>query len=211
MGEKLVREQLRCYHGQVTMIDACVGRILKALADQGLEKDTLVVFLSDHGDMQGAHGMVGKSANAYYEEIVRVPLMVRYPRAIKAGTVIHGHANSVDIMPTLLEYAGVPIPRGVHGRSLKPMLEGKAADQERLGFCERGAGVGSRMIRTESWKYAVYDDGRRELFDLKKDPGEMRDLSADSAHRSTLAELHRKLRLHMDETNDPALGAFPKA
>ena len=211
MGEKLVREQLRCYYGQVTMMDACVGRILKALADQGLERDTLVVFLSDHGDMQGAHGMVGKSVNAYYEEIVRVPLMVRYPRAIKAGTVIHGHANSVDIMPTLLEYAGVPIPKGVHGKSLKPMIEGKAADQERLGFCERGARAGSRMIRTESWKYAVYDDGRRELFDLKKDPDEMNDLSADSAHRSTLAELHRKLRLQMDETNDPALELFPKA
>ena len=160
--------------------------------------------------MQGAHGMVGKSVNAYFEEIVRVPLMVRYPRAIKAGTVVHGHANSVDIMPTLLEYAGVPIPKGVHGRSLKPMFEGKAADQDRLGFCERGARAGGRMIRTESWKYAVYDDGRRELFDLKKDSGETKDLSADTTRRSTLAELHRKLRLHMEETNDPALEGFPR-
>ena len=210
MGEKLVREQMRCYYGQVTMVDSYVGRILKALSDEGLEKNTIVVYLSDHGDMQAAHGMAGKSVNSFFEEIVRVPMIIRYPGEIKAGTVVNGHANSVDIMPTLLEYGGMQAPKGIHGKSLKPLIEGKVKDSERLGYCERGNKDYSRMVRTEQWKYSIYSDGRRELFDLKNDPGEMTNLAADASRASTVADLHAKLRRHMAETADPVLASVPK-
>ena len=211
--EKGVREYLRCYYGQVTMVDWCVGRILDALAKEGLERNTLVLYLSDHGDMQAGHGMVGKSVRACYEETVRVPLIIRYPRAIKVGTVIDAHANSVDIMPTLLDYAGQPIPKGVQGRSLKPLLEGQASDDDRPGFCERGKGdkLYNRMIRTGEWKYTVFSDGRRELFDLEKDPHEMSNLADSSGHKSQITRLHKQLTQHMEETDDPALETFPNS
>lgn len=213
MGERLLREYLRCYYGQVTMMDALMGRILDTLKAEGLEKDTLVVFLSDHGDMQAAHGMPCKSLPAYYDDTVRVPMLMRYPGHIKPGTVVRSHANSVDVMPTLLDFAGLPIPKGVQGVSLKPLVEGKASDDDRPGFCERGLdsrGV-SRMIRTKEWKYTVFGSERRELFDLRKDPHEITNLADDPARKGTLAELHKRLREQMEKTDDPALDTLPKA
>jgi arylsulfatase A-like enzyme len=207
MGENQVRETLRCYYGQVTMMDWCMGRILDALAEEGLEKDTLVVFTSDHGDMQGGHGMVDKSLPGYYDEILRVPLIMRYPSAIKPGRIVHTHANSVDIMPTLLDFAGAPIPKGVQGISLRALAEGSQSDDDRPGFCERGLAQpsASRMIRTRRWKYALFGKERAELFDLKADPYEMQNLAEAPAHKAVRSALHRQLLKHMEETNDPAL------
>ena len=211
-GEPGVREMLRCYYGQVSMMDWCFGRILKALDDQDLTDDTLVVFLSDHGDMQGGHHMVDKALPAFYEEIVRVPMMVRYPKSIKPGSVITTHAQSVDVMPTLLDFAGQAIPRGVQGTSLRPLLEGRAKDDDRPAFCERGLDkASSRMIRTRRWKYTAFGTQRRELFDLQEDPGEVHNLSLDPACTRIIAGLHERLRLHMERTADPALAVIPTA
>jgi len=206
-GEAGLREQLRCYYAQVTMMDEQIGRILDKLRELGLERDTLVIFTSDHGDMQGAHGMMGKSVHAFYEEDVRVPLIFRYPPTIKAGRVIDMTVNSVDLMPTVLEYAGLPIPPGVQGRSVRSILDGAAKPDDRPGFCERGlrGGVTCRMIRTAEWKYNVYPGGRRELFHLADDPGEMRNLANDPRWRSQRDDLERQLRDHMRVTKDPAL------
>ncbi|MEW6354913.1 MAG: sulfatase-like hydrolase/transferase [Planctomycetota bacterium] len=212
MGEKGVREYLRCYYGQVTLMDELMGRILAALKEAGLDSSTLVLFTADHGDMQGAHGMVEKSVGAYYEQIVRVPFIMRYP-AIKPGTVIQQHVDSVDVMPTLLEFAGMPVSKDVQGRSVKSLVEGKTAEDDRPGFCERGKGekATSRMIRTKRWKYSYFVfDQRRELFDLEADPDEMTDLAGSAEHKATLADLHRQLRQQMERTADPALDVIPK-
>jgi len=213
MGEKCLREYVRCYYGQVTMMDALMGRILDALKEAGQDRDTLVIYTADHGDMQAAHGMVGKALPAYYEEIVRVPFLMRYP-TIKPGTVIDRHVNSVDMMPTLLDFAGMPIPKAVQGESLRPLVEGKVASDDRPGFCERGRGDkhASRMVRTRRWKYSWFaHQNRRELFDLQTDPHEMANLSDSAEHRATLADLHRQLRQQMERTTDPALAILPKA
>ena len=211
MGEKGVRETLRCYYGQVSMVDWCIGRILSSLDEHDLAKDTLVVFLSDHGDMQSAHHMVDKAMPGYYEDIVRVPMLVRYPKTIKQGKIINTHAGSVDIMPTLLDYAGQPVPEGVQGVSLRPLLEGKASDDDRPAFCERGLDTpsASRMIRTRRWKYAIFGKQRRELFDLQNDPYEMTNLADDSSYSGVMAKLHKQLLLHMETTGDPALQVIP--
>ncbi|RKY04701.1 MAG: hypothetical protein DRP66_11380, partial [Planctomycetota bacterium] len=101
LGEKGFREMIRCYYAQVSMIDAYIGRLLDALDETGLSENTLVIYLSDHGDMQGSHGgMLGKSVPAFYEEIVRVPMIMRLPGVIEAGKVVNAHANSVDLLPT---------------------------------------------------------------------------------------------------------------
>ncbi|MBM4046265.1 MAG: DUF4976 domain-containing protein, partial [Planctomycetes bacterium] len=213
MGEKNVREYLRCYYGQVTLMDELIGRILSALKEAGLERHTLVLFTSDHGDMQAAHGMVEKSVPAYYEQIVRVPFLMRYP-TIKPGRVINQHVGSVDVMPTLLEFAGMPIPKGAQGTSLKSLVEGKTNEDDRPGFSERGKGerATSRMIRTKRWKYSYFVfRERRELFDLETDLHEMSNLAESAEHRTILADLHKQLREQMEKSDDPALALVPKS
>jgi arylsulfatase A-like enzyme len=189
------------------MMDKQFGRVLDKLRELGLEKNTLVIFTSDHGDMQAAHGMVGKALHAYFEELVRVPLIVRYPQSIPPGRVLDMHANSVDIMPTVLDYVGMPIPKTVQGRSLRPFLDGVAEPDDQPGFCERLIDHEhvSRMIRTTKWKYVIYGVGRRELFNLADDPGEKKNLADAPAYSSQQNKLENQMRDWMKRTNDPAL------
>lgn len=214
LGEKRMREMLRCYYAQVSMVDWCFGRILHALRTEGLEKDTLVVYTSDHGDMQGAHGMVCKSLPGYYDEIARTPLIMRYPGVVKPGRVINSHVNTVDFMPTFLDYAGVAIPKSAQGVSLRPLLEGKAKDDDRPAFCERGLGDKdgwSRMARTREWKYSYFSGGRRELFNLANDPGEVKNLAEDASAAADLKAMHQKLVAQAEKSKDPALEHLAKA
>ncbi|MBI4579142.1 MAG: sulfatase-like hydrolase/transferase [Planctomycetes bacterium] len=211
MGEVGIREQLRCYYAQVSMVDEQVGRILKKLHDLGLDDNTLVIFTSDHGDMQGTHGMMGKSVHAFYEADVRVPLLLRHPPSISPGRVLDMACNSVDLMPTILDFAAIDAPPSVQGRSLKPVLTGAAGPDDRPSFCERGMGDRNtgRMIRTADWKYCLYAEGRRELFDLKRDPDEMKNVAADAANRAVAHKLDRQLRDWMHQTGDPVADKLP--
>jgi len=213
LEEDNLREYLRCYYAQVTMMDELFGRVMDKLRQLGVEDNTLVIFTSDHGDMQAAHGSMGKGIRAYYEEIVRVPLIVRYPGKIPAGRVLDMHADSVDIMPTVLDYVGRPVPSSVQGRSLRPFLEGTKEPDDRPGFCERHAAGkhASRMIRTADWKYNLFGDGRRELFNLAKDPYEIDDLAGKSEYKDQKDRLEQQLLEHMKRTNDPAVETFFKA
>ncbi|MHC4743739.1 MAG: sulfatase family protein [Planctomycetota bacterium] len=206
LGEKGFREMIRCYYAQVTMIDEYIGRLLDALDEAGLSEKTLVIYLSDHGDMQGSHGgMLGKSLPAFYEETVRVPLIMRLPGVIKAGTTVEAHANSVDILPTIMDYLGMPVPNSVQGRSLRPAIEGRGKTEIGYGFCER---PGGRMVRSKDSKYCFfYNRGgtREELFDLSKDPGETTNLAGDAKYAERKGKMRKVLAKHLKETNDSAL------
>jgi arylsulfatase A-like enzyme len=213
LGEEGVREILRCYYAQVTMMDAFIGRILARLDELGLTDRTLIIFTSDHGDLQGSHGCVDKTIPNYYEGVLRVPLIIRAPKgagtAAPAGGVVDMQVQSVDIMPTILDYTGVKAPQGLHGRSLRGPVEGRVDDPYRPAFCERASGRGgSRMIRSGTWKLGVFfgRDGslRRELFDLKNDPEETRNLADDPRFSSTIADLEGQLRAHLQDTGDAA-------
>ncbi len=197
---------IRCYYAQVTMIDAYIGRLLDALDETGLSENTLVIYLSDHGDMQGSHGgMLGKSVGAFYEEIVRVPMIMRLPGVIEAGKVVNAHANSVDLLPTIMDYLQMPIPDAVQGRSLRPIIEGRQADEVGYGFSER---PGGRMVRSADMKYCVYFGGggrREELFDLARDPSERTNLADDPKYARQKANMRKVLRRHLKETGDSAI------
>lgn len=207
LGEEGVREYLRCYYAGVTMMDELFGRVLGKLRELGLEENTLVIYTSDHGDMQGAHAMMGKYVDAYYDEIVRVPLIVRYPPSIRAGKTLEQHASSVDVMPTILDYLGLPLPPSVQGQSLRDQLDGKVAPDDRPAFGERGIdGINaSRMIRTREWKYSIFGSGRRELFHLAEDPNELRNLIEDPSYEAQRKGLEQQLRQWMVANKDPAL------
>jgi choline-sulfatase len=183
-------------------VDAQIGRVLDALRSANREADTLVVFVSDHGDMDGSHRMEHKTV--LYEEACRVPLLVRLPGATKAGLVDREHlvSTGLDLLPTLCDFAGIKTPAGLRGRSVRPLAEGRPPDGWR-GDLVVESQIG-RMVRTARFKYNCYEDGarREQLIDLREDPGEMVNLAGRESHAETLKDHRRRLCRWVDETGD---------
>ncbi len=201
-----MREFLRIYYGMVKLIDDQVGRVLESLEETGRMDDTVIVFTSDHGDMMGGHGMVWKSTNSFYEEVTRVPLMIRYPKKFKPQ-VSDIATDSTDLMPTLLGLAGKSIPPSVQGQNLVPFLTGQknTSQARQFTFSERVRAnpqgkrkvlpdtKGSFMIRGKGFKLVRYENGQEYLYDLKNDPGETKDWTDYPAYQAIRKELSTEL------------------
>jgi len=186
------------YYAFVTEIDDWVGKILNKLDELKLAENTLVVFVSDHGEMLGAHGMRGKFC--FYEESVRVPFLIRYPGKIKAGKTISTPVSVLNIFPTILEYAGLKTIAS-DGYSLKGVLEGIEPPKYDFAVSEwtwENGNVPSIMIRTDQWKLmTTHRNGGRNieaLFDLKNDPYEMNNLLGTNPERFKYKEITEELR-----------------
>jgi N-acetylglucosamine-6-sulfatase len=184
-------------------IDEGVGEILRALKETGQLDKTVIVFTSDNGYFYGEHGLSVERRLAY-EESIRVPLLVRYQRMIKAGTVCGEFALNIDLAPTLLSMAGVSVPGNIQGRSLAPLLKGerfKWRDSFLIEYYSdrvfpRIAQMGYRSVRNGRWKYIHYLEleGMDELYDLKADPYEMKNLITQPGAEKAL----HKMRLEME-------------
>jgi arylsulfatase A-like enzyme len=176
-------------------VDRKIGQLLGALRDAGLTRRTLVVFTSDHGDLDAAHRLEHKSI--LYEPAARIPLLMSWPGVIPQGKVDDAHlvSNGLDLLPTLCDYAGATAPKPLPGRSLRAPAEGRPVKRWRDHLVVESQN--GRMVRTERLKYCVYDSGRgREtLVDLRSDPGEMKNLAAAATHAD---ELNRHRRLLAD-------------
>jgi arylsulfatase A-like enzyme len=180
------------YYGEVSLIDDSVGRILKTLDELKLRDNTLIVFLSDHGDLLGDHYLYTKGP-FHYRHCASVPLIVNMPGTAAAGKVVDGIVQEIDVMPTILDLAGVPAPDGVQGRSQKNVIT--AADHRDTGYesalIEYGTSgvtnpdakvvdrtsVDLWTLRTDQWRmsyYPVLQTG--ELYDLDSDPEEFRNI-----------------------------------
>lgn len=189
-------------------VDAQIGRVLEAIRVSGLESRTLVVFSSDHGDMDAAHRLEHKSV--LYEEAVRVPLIVSYPGVTKPGLVDRTHlvSSGADLIPTLCDYAGIAIPEGLPGRSIRGLAEGRpVASWRDQVVVESQSG---RMLRTSRYKYAVYETGAHpeQLTDLERDPGEMANLAEDPAYRDALEDHRARLRRWVEAYRDKMAGGY---
>ncbi|MCP4787930.1 MAG: sulfatase-like hydrolase/transferase [Fuerstiella sp.] len=195
------RQQLlwawRSYYASITHIDREVGRTLDLLDELGQRENTIVVFCSDHGDQMLEHGLMGK--NVFFEESVRVPLMIRAP-GMTTPQRSDELVESIDVMPTLFNLCGLDAPAHMQGRDLTPLLTGKAGYASRDAvFSEniipevitipghqfhRDTGIAgirhpdAKMVRTRKWKYNYYPEGYEELYDLESDPKETRNLSS---------------------------------
>ena len=178
------------YLRMVEQVDAEVGRVLRALDQAGEADDTIIIFTADHGEGRGRHQMVLK--NYLYDEAAKVPLILSCPGRMMANKVDRAHlASGVDIVPTVCDYAGVTPPASVRGRSLRPFLEGKDAPGHEFVAAE--VTRAGRMIRTERYKYVMYHgDPVEQLFDMKADPWETKNLAPDAALAADL-KAHRKL------------------
>lgn len=197
-SDDAIRNRLR----MLAAVDDSVGDIFKVLEAAGQLDRTLIVFTSDHGYFYGEHGLSVERRLAY-EEGIRIPLFLRYPPLIKAGTRRNQMALTLDFAPTLLEVAGVKAPAGLHGKSLVSLFSqnGPALRDAFLieHFSEtvfpRTRGMGYQAIRTEAWKYIHYVDlpDSDELYDLNRDPYEMRNLIASPGVAGELARLKEEL------------------
>ncbi len=201
------RRYLREYHALTGRADAEAGRILAALGDAGLEQDTLVAYTSDHGEGMARHRWVVKLM--LWESVVSVPLTLSWPGVIPQGQV-RGHlASGLDLLPTLCDFAGLPAPAGVVGRSLRGAVEnaddpGREYVVTELHPDDEDLSFAARIVVSERHKYAAFSEGRpREvLFDLHADPGETRDLAAEPSWAPILAAHRRYLRQWIEQTLD---------
>jgi N-acetylglucosamine-6-sulfatase len=199
--KRFVRKYDRCIVG----VDDSVGRVLAQLERMGAMDNTVIVFASDNGFFLGEHGMGDK--RAMYEESIRIPLLIRYPRLIKPGTLIEQMALNIDVCPTLLDLAGVPQLEATQGKSLRPLLRGRTSDWRSEFFYgyveEKPFKIPTiRGVRTTRWKYIEYPEINdiAELYDLKKDPYELHNLINDPASASTVKDMRSRLGRLMKET-----------
>lgn len=202
------------YLGEVALIDHQVGRILQALDDLGLAENTLVVYSSDHGDLCGAHGMIDKHY-VMYDDVVRVPLLLRWPGRLPAGLVVDTQVTAaLDLAVTFCSAAGLPVPPTFVGRNLREVAASGGDTAPGAVFATyHGNQFGlysQRMLRTPRWKYIWNATAEDELYDLAADPGEITNLAADAAYASMLAELRRALAAWMAATKDPLLNQWTK-
>ena len=187
------REMLKGYFAAVTGVDTNLGRILDKLDERGIRENTLVVFCSDNGFSCGHHGFWGKGNGTQprnmFENSVRVPMILSHPGSIPAGRVEEALCSAYDFMPTLLNYAGLPIPqdRNLPGASFLPLLRGEEmAERESVVIYDEYGPV--RMVRTKEWKYIHrHSDGPHELYDLVNDPDERRNLADEPGQAKRIA------------------------
>ena len=196
---EMVRADLAVYYAVITHMDQQIGRILAELKASGLVENTIVIFTSDQGLAMGSHGLRGKQN--MYDHTIGVPLVVCGP-PIPAGRRVDAQCYLRDLYPTICELAGIATPKTVQGHSLLPLLRGKVKE---LYPCTFGYFRNlQRMVRTDRWKLIHYPQiSRVQLFDLHKDPYEMKDCSADPACADVLRKLKDQLRAFQKQVGDP--------
>jgi arylsulfatase A-like enzyme len=191
------------YFRLIERVDGVVGSVLNALRDSGLEKNTVIVFLSDHGDCHGAHQWNQKTV--FYDESARVPFIISWKGKTPVGTSDVLLNTGVDMIPTLCDFAGIDAPKGLPGKSLKAPAMGKTPSwkrdyvivQNHMVQCEPIEGKDlkprGRMVRSDGFKYCVYNEGKRResLIDMKADPGEMKNLVGNAKYHKILKQ-HRQ-------------------
>jgi arylsulfatase A-like enzyme len=201
---EVVRRHLHDYYACISSIDHHVGRILKALEDSGDLKNTLLVFTSDNGLAVGSHGLFGKQS--LYEHSMGVPLIFCGPGVPRGRSP--ALAYLFDIFPTVCELAGVPAPKGLDGRSLAPVLRGeKPAVRETVFLAYRNS---MRAVRRGDWKLLRYPwVDHTQLFNLKEDPHELKNLAGDPAHADRVREMTALLAEEQRRYGDTAPLSVP--
>ena len=172
------------YMAYVTATDLCHHRMLDALDRNGLYEDSLIIYLSDHGELLGSRGVTAFSKYNLYERSIRIPLIVKPPKGLDSsarGATSDSLVSLVDILPTVLDVAGLPVHDSLPGLNLRPLLEGQQLEREReVAFTEFARGGRVHLsIRARDWKLILGPHGE-ELYHLAEDPVELENLAADS-------------------------------
>lgn len=200
------RQDIAKYYGAITAIDYQIGRITKTLRDLGMEEDTIIYFSSDHGNMLGSHGAQLKRKP--WEESIRVPGILRYPRMIRGAQIKDALWSHVDLAPTLLSLCGIKVPSGMQGTDLSKVVCTDNAGPESVYFQIFGPFYGGgvlypwRGVRTQEYMYARRPHEPWVLYDLKNDPYEMHNLVHSSSAQAVRAEMDDRLTEWMKQVDD---------
>ena len=187
LTERKIRLAMAMYYATISQIDHHVGRMVEVLKAKGLYDNTVIVYNSDHGDFMGFHHLLLKG-NYMYDPLIKVPLIVKYPDQVDAGTASNALVNSVDVGPTLLKTAECEVPQIMVGKDLR---EG-VADRD-LMFAETGRGQGY-MVRSHTRKLILCrNDAQSVFFDLEKDPYELENLYEDPGYAGEIAAFKERL------------------
>jgi arylsulfatase len=183
-----VKRSIAFYYGNVALIDHSVGRLLDALRELGLEEDTVVVYAADHGDLLGDHGYFFKGV--FWQASWHIPLLVRAPGRLPPRGAVGRYAGLEDLLPTILRYCDIAVPHGIQGRD----LFGVAAEPDAAFGTFGPQGRALHAIRTDDWTYIAHQNGGfEELYDLRADPDECRNLGGDAATEPVRARLRARL------------------
>jgi arylsulfatase A-like enzyme len=192
-------------YAQQTLIDEAGGLILDALDEFGFRDNTLVMWSTDHGDALGCHGGHFDKDTYMPEEMMRIPLAVRYPNVISAGQKSEKLVSNLDLPLTFLEVAGARFSNAVHGKSFLPICVNKNEEWREDLMCETNGhftiNIG-RMIVTDQYKYISNDKDMDELYDLKNDPFELKNLVYDQKYKEVLIDMNNRLEKWRQKTND---------
>ncbi|MBN1491611.1 MAG: sulfatase-like hydrolase/transferase [Phycisphaerae bacterium] len=194
-----IQRHLRDYYAVITGLDFHIGRLLQTLRELGLDKNTIIVFSSDNGLAIGSHGLMGKQN--LYEHSAKVPLIIAGPGVPRGGS--DALVYLLDLFPTFCEWASAPIPTGLDGKSLKPILDGKTAGvRETLFLAYRDV---QRAVRDERWKLIRYPRiNRTQLFDLKEDADERQNLADDPAQAKRVTQMLTQIERWQRQLGDSA-------
>ncbi len=216
------RDELQGYYAQTTFLDDQFGRLVQALDDMGLSDNTILVFSSDHGDMHGSQGVYKKQWP--WDECIKVPFLMRYPKVIKPGTVFKFPISVIDVMPTLLGLAGIGIPDTVEGVDLSPFIRGETGDPPEsvlfMNPCSfeigdargedqypdyKGKQMQYRGVRTERYTYVRTIEGPWILYDNRTDPYQQTNLIDRPEMKEIQDKLEAMLVAHMEKNGDEIL------
>jgi arylsulfatase A-like enzyme len=220
-----IKKILAVYYGQISFIDKEIGKLLKHLDEKNLRDDTIIVFTSDHGDFGGRYGIIEKT-KAFYEPLLRVPLIIHLPGNEKKSR-ISAQVSNIDVMPTLFDVMGIETPSVVQGKSFLEILDNpsgvfrnevfaelgslknppppmpfdayksyaqKRSEEEGLfWFIDYTVNGRAAMIRKDDWKYCYYTGDKEELYDLKNDPLELRNLAYEKNNQEEFNKLKNRL------------------
>ncbi len=202
------------YMGDISLIDHQVGRILDRLDELGVAENTLVIYTTDHGDFCGGHGMMDKHYAAY-DDIVRVPLIMRLPGQLAAkGTCDSFVCHSIDLASTICAAAGIEPPGAYMGRDLIKLAGGNDLEHQDVAFsmyqgCQMGL-WSWRMARNRRWKYVYHATAEPELYNIEKDPGELINRAKDTECRTIAEDLRLRLLDWMVSIHDPLLNQWTR-
>lgn len=212
LSEDEVRESIAHYWAYCALEDALLGEVLDALDASGQADNTLVIFLSDHGDYAGAHGLYLKGVAAF-REAYHIPCIMRWPKGIQGtGRSVDEFVTLADFAPTFLELAGVPIPEGLTGRSLAPFLRGETPADWPDAVYSQFNGVElyytQRIVATKSHKYVFNGFDFDELYDLEQDPLEMVNVADRPEYQGVKQALVRRMWQFAAREQDMIFNAY---
>ena len=193
--QRYMQDYLAC----IASVDEGVGEVLDYLDENGLAENTIVIYTSDQGFYLGEHGWFDK--RFMYEESFRTPLLIRYPKEIKAGTTINKLVQNLDFAPTFLDYAGIEIPKDIQGESFRRLVSGETGEWRDAVYYTYYEYPSVHMVKrhygiaTERYKlmHFYYDIDEWELYDLEKDPKEVRNVYNDPAYADVQKDLHARM------------------